>query len=124
MEHKDVRIILGREKAAQAPPDVKREGKLLDWSQALYLNSMRIAAAGVLASEGSLEKAASVLWWAGFKVPSGYFPEDHPANDYTSHDETPIRMWVEAEAENIERVISSKGFHLATTGQLLDEEEI
>ncbi len=84
---------------------------------------MRSVAAGVLVSEGSLEKAASVLWWAGFEVPAGYFPEDHPANDYIGHCEEPLRMWVEADAENIERVIGTEVFRLAATGQLLDGRE-
>lgn len=30
IEHKDVRVILDPEKAAKAPPDVKKEGKLID----------------------------------------------------------------------------------------------
>lgn len=123
MEHKDVRVILNRQKAAQAPPDVKKEGGLIDWAQYVYLASMRSVAAGVLVAEGSLEKAASVLWWAGFEVPSGYFPEDHPANDYFGHDEEPLRMWVEADAENIEGVIGTEVFHLAGSGQLLDRRE-
>ncbi len=124
MEHKDVRVILNREKAAQAPPDVKKEGKLIDWSQYVYLASMRTVAAGVLVAEGSLDKAASVLWWAGFEVPSGYFPSDHEANDYIGHDEEPLRMWVEADEENIEGMIETDLFRLAGTGRLLDRAEV
>ncbi len=124
MEHKDVRVILNREKAAQAPPDVKKEGKLIDWSQYVYLASMRTVAAGVLVAEGSLDKAASVLWWAGFEVPSGYFPSDHEANDYIGHDEEPLRMWVEADEENIEGMIETDLFRLAGTGRLLDKAEV
>ncbi len=124
MEHKDVRVILDRKKAAEAPPDVKKEGKLIDWSQYVYLASMRTVAAGVLVSEGSLDKAASVLWWAGFEVPPGYFPPDHEANNYFGHDEEPLRMWVEADEENIEGVIETDLFRLAGTGRLLDKAEV
>lgn len=122
IEHTEVRVILDPS-AAQAPPDIKKAGQLIDWSSALYLNAMRIAAAGVLAAEGSLEKAASVLWWAGFEVPPGYFPDDHEANDYIGHREEPLRMWVEADRENIEGVIETMGFRLAATGTLMDKAE-
>lgn len=124
MEHKDVRVILDRKKAAEAPPDVKKEGKLIDWAQYVYLASMRTVAAGVLVSEGSLDKAASVLWWAGFEVPLGYFPSDHEANDYIGHAEEPLRMWVEADEENIEGMIETDLFRLAGTGRLLDKAEV
>jgi hypothetical protein len=124
MEHKGVRVILNREEAAQAPPDVKQEDKLIDWSENVYLASMRTAAAGVLVTEGSLDKAASVLWWAGFSVPSGYFPSGHEANDYIGHDEEPLKMWVEADAENIDNMIETDFFRLAATGRLLDKVEV
>ena len=123
MEHKDVRVILNREKAAQVPPDVKKEGKLIDWSQYVYLASMRTVAAGVLVAEGSLDKAASVLWWTGFQVPPGYFPSDHEANDDIGSEE-PLKMWVEADAENIENMIETDFFRLAATGRLLDKVEV
>lgn len=123
IEHRNVRVILNPEKAAQAPPDVKQEGKLIDWAEALRENAMLIAAAGVLASEGSLEKAASVLEWAGFGVPAGYFPEGHEGYDYFPNDEEALRLWVEGEAERIEGVIGTAGFHLAATGTLMDEVE-
>jgi len=121
IEHKNVRVILGPEKAAGAPPDVKKEGRLIDWAGALHENAMLIAAAGVLAGEGSLEKAASVLWWAGFPVPAGHFPEGHEGNDYFPNDEEALRLWVEGEAGRIEGVVGTVGFHLAATGSLMDE---
>lgn len=121
IEHKDVRVILNPEKAADAPPDVKKEGKLIDWASALHENTMLTVAAGVLAAEGSLEKCASVLWWAGFPV--GYFPEGHEGHDHFPNDEEALRLWVEGEAERIEGVIGLAGFHLATTGTLMDEVE-
>jgi hypothetical protein len=123
MEHKDVRVIIDREVFAQAPPDVKKEDKLIDWSQYVYLASMRVAAAGVLAAEGSLDKAASVLWWTGFQVPPGYFPSDHEANDDIGSEE-PLKMWVEADAENIDNMIETDFFRLAATGRLLDKAEV
>lgn len=75
MNHEQVRVIMNPN-AGEIPPEVAREDKLVRWADALYLNAMRIAAAGVLEDQGSLQKAASVLWWAGFGVPAGYFPED------------------------------------------------
>lgn len=120
IEHKGARVILNPEKAAQAPPDVKKEGKLIDWAEALHENAMLIAAGGVLVGEGSLEKAASVLWWAGFQVPAGYFPEGHEGDDYFNGDEEALRLWVEGEAERIEGVIGTVGFHLAATGTLME----
>ena len=119
IEHKNVRVILDPEKAA-APPDVKKEGHLIDWAGALHENSMLIAAAGVLAAEGSLEKAASVLSWAGFGVPAGYFPEGHEGDLYWPNDEEALRLWVEAEAGRIEGGVGTVGFHLAATGALMD----
>ena len=123
IEHKDVRVILNPEKAAIGPPDIKKEGKLIDWAQALHENAMLIAAAGVLTAEGSLEKAASVLWWAGFTVPAGHFPEGHEGNDYFPNTEEALRLWVEDEAGRIEGVIGTEGFHLAATGTLMDQVE-
>lgn len=122
IEHKDVRVILNPEKAAQAPPDIKKEGKLIDWAEALHENAMLIAAAGVLATEGSLDKAASVLWWARFEVPAGYFPSEagHEGNDYSPNDEEALRLWVEGEAERIEGVIGLEGFRLAASGSLMN----
>ncbi len=121
IEHKDVRIILDPRKAADAPADIVKEGKLIDWAEALHKNAMLIAAAGVLASEGSLEKAASVLWWANFPVPPGYFPEGSEGEFLDPRDEEALRLWVEGEAERIQGVIGTVGFHLAATGQLMDE---
>ncbi len=124
IDHKDVRVILDPKKYAEAPPDVKKEGKIIDWASALQENAMLVAAAGVLAAEGSLEKAASVLWWAGFTVPAGHFPEGHEGNDYFPHDEEALRLWVEDEAERIRGAIGTVGFHLAATGRLMDEADL
>ena len=124
IQHGDVRVILDPEKAASAPPEIKKEGKLIDWAEALHENAMLIAAAGVLAAEGSLEKAASVLWWAGFGVPAGYFPEGHEGDLYWPNDEEALRLWVEVEAGRIEGVIGTAGFHLAAAGTLMDPADL
>ncbi len=124
IEHKDVRVILDPKKAAEAPPEIKKEGKLIDWAQAFHTNAMLIAAAGVLVAEGSLEKAASVLWWAGFEVPAGYFPEGHEGDGYMPGDEEALRLWVEGEAGRIEGVVGTVGFHLAATGTLMDKADL
>ena len=120
IDHKDVRVVLKRD-AEELPPDVEREDKLVRWTSALHENAMRIAAAGVLAQEGSLEKAASVLWWAGFAVPAGYFPDGHEGEFLEGNDEEALRLWVEGEAARIERTTETVGFYLAATGRLLDK---
>lgn len=119
IEHKGVRVILKRTEK-KPPPDVEREHKLARWVGALYENAMLIAAAGVLASEGTLEKAASALWWAGFCVPPGY-SLGHEGEDLSADDEEALRLWVEREAGRIEGVIGLEGFRLAATGTLMDE---
>ena len=124
IRHKDVWAILDPAKAAEAPPDVKKEGKLIDWAGALHENAMLIAAAGVLAAEGSLEKAASVLWWAGFGAPAGYFRDGDEGEFLDPRDEEALRLWVEREAGRIEGVIGTAGFHLAATGTLMDPADL
>jgi len=124
IEHKDARVILRRNAEREIPSDVERENKLVHWASALHENAMLIAAAGVLASEGSLEKAASVLWWASFPVPAGHFPEGHEGDAYFPNDEEALRLWVEGEAGRIEGVIGTVGFRLAATGALMDEAEL
>ena len=119
IRHEQVRVVLDRK--AKIPPDVERENKMVNWAEALYENAMLIAAAGVLAEEGSLEKAASVLWWAGFEVPAGYFPDDHEGALLDRGDEEALRLWVQQEAGRIEGALRTAGFYLAGTGQLMDD---
>ena len=119
IEHKNLRVFLDPEKADQAPPDVKREFQLVDWAEVLHRNAMLIAAAGVLEAEGSLEKAASVLSWAGFEVPAGYFPEGYEGDLYLRYEEKALQMWVEQEAERIEEALGTLGFRLVAVGSLM-----
>lgn len=122
IEHREARVILSREALDNAPPDVKQEDSLVDWACSSYRSAMWVTAAGVLAKTGSLDTAASVLWWAGFRVPAGYFTdEEEDAHGFGSEDEEALRPWVEREQENIERTMQSKGFYLFATGRLLDE---
>jgi hypothetical protein len=118
MEHRQLRVILNRN--AEIPEDVRREGHTIDWASALYLNAMRIAAAGALVERDSLEKAASLLWWAGFTVPPGYFSEDAADELEGLDDEKTLRAWVERDEENIRRAFESIGFYLAGTGALME----
>ena len=120
IDHKDARVVLERRAGKEISPDVKREDKLVRWASALHENALRIAAAGVLAQQGTLEKAASVLW-AGFAVPAGYFPDGHEGEFLEGNDEEALRLWVEGEAARIERTTETVGFFLAATGQLLDK---
>lgn len=120
IEHKPVRVIMKWDADKEISPEVQREDELVDWAQALHHNAMRIAAAGVLAATGSLEKAASVLEWARFAVPPGYFPEGHEGDDYFPHEEEVLQLWVEEEAGKIEGVTETVGFYLAGSGKLLD----
>ena len=74
VDHKEVRVILSPE--TDPPEDVKQENELVDWADSSYRSAMWITAAGVLAKTRSLATAASVLWWAGFRVPAGYFTDE------------------------------------------------
>ena len=121
IEHKPARVVLNQDPGREMPPEVEREDKLVCWASALYENAMCIAAAGVLAQEGSLGKAASVLWWAGFAVPAGYFPDGHEGEFLEGNDEEALRLWVEGEAARIGGVVDTWGFYLAATGRLLDK---
>jgi hypothetical protein len=118
IDHAEVRFIL--DPKASIPSDVERENKTMDWAEGLYKQSMLIAAAGVLVSQGSLEKVASVLWWAGFRVPYGYFPDDE-GESLDRDDEEALRLWVEREAESIEGAVRTVGLYLAGRGMLLDD---
>ena len=119
VNHEQVRVIMNRD--AEIPPDVERENHMVDWAASLHKNAALIAAAGVLAAEGSLDKAASVLWWAGFTVPVGYFPEDHEGESLDPGNEEALRLWVQQEAGRIRAAIQTAGFYLATTGRLMDD---
>lgn len=119
INHEKARVILNRD--TEIPPDVEREDKLVRWADQLHNNVMIITAAGVLAEQGSLDKAASVLWWAGFAVPAGYFPDGHEGEDLDPDEEKALRLWVEQEAERIKEAIQTAGFYLASTGKLMDD---
>jgi len=119
MNHEQVRVILNSE-AGEIPEEVAHEDKLVRWADALYLNAMRIAAAGVLEDRGSLEKAASVVWWAGFAAPPGHFSEDKEDELSPLDGEEALRAWVEAEASNIEEALSGIGFYMAGHGKMAD----
>jgi len=124
IKHKPARVVLNQNPGREMSPEVEREDKLVRWASALYENAMHIAAAGVLAQEGSLGKAASALWWAGFAVPPGYFPDGHEGEYLDGGDEEALRLWVEGEAERIGGVVDTWGFYLAATGRLLDKTDV
>jgi hypothetical protein len=126
IEHKSARIITNPATAEKAPPDVKAEDAVARWATSLYEQAMLIAAAGVLLKTGSLDTAASVLWWANFSVQAGYFPDGHPGEDLDLQDEEALQLWVEREHErgNIAQAAGSEGLRLAGTGRLMDEAEV
>ena len=102
----------------------EKTGGVVEWAESLYINAMRIAAAGVLKSEGSLENAASVLEDAGFRVPYGYIMRHYgeQTDIETEGDHTArLSLWVAAESGRIVHVMESIGFRLAATGHLLDK---
>lgn len=115
----------------QLTDEVRHDAKVLAWVDSFYLNAMRITAAGVLKVEGSLDKAANALWYAGYKLPAGYFDdeelaftgEDGHAYEYDPMDEEALQLYVEKDRENIEKAAESIGFRLAMTGQLMDQTE-
>lgn len=121
--HKSVRVILNRSAAESAPLEVKAEDEATRWAASFYGQAMLIAAAGVLFKTDSLDTAASVLWWANFAVPAGYFPDGHAGEDLDPHDEETLRLWVERERGNILRAVGSQGLYLAGTGRLMEEVE-
>jgi hypothetical protein len=85
---------------------------------------MLIAAAGVLKGTGSLDLAASVLWWAGYQVPRGYDLNGYlwdPGDLDPLEDEEALRMWVEKEAGSIADAAKTVGARLAMRGMLLDD---
>ena len=87
---------------------------------------MHVFAAGVLKTEGALEKAAGVFEDAGFGVPYGYIEHHYgeETSDRIGYDITDsLRLWVENEAERIGQVAESIGFYLAARGKLSDEAE-
>ena len=119
INHEQARVVLKRDK--EIPPEVEREDKLIRWADCVYNNTMLITAASVLAEQGSLDKVASILWWAGFVVPPRYFPERHEGEDLDPDEEAALRLWVEGEAERIEEAIQTAGFYLAVTGKLMHD---
>ena len=102
-----------------APSDESaHDDHLMRWMDSHYLNSIRIAAAGVLAATGSLNKAASLLWWAGFRCPAGYYDpnEDEGTAAAEGGEEAELRLFVEREQDLIRRVIGTEAFKLASRG--------
>ena len=128
IEHRGARVITRPEAAESAPPEAKLEHRTMYWASAFYQDAMRITAAGVLASTGSLDTAANVLWFAGFAVPPGS-PEEKAVEDggplegYERDDEVPLRAWVERERESIARAVRSEGLRLSGTGRLMEDLE-
>ncbi len=121
IEHKQMRVILNPK--AEIPKDVEWEQGTIDWASALYLSAMRMAAAGVLVEEDSLEKAASLLWWAGFEVPTGYFSADEEDALPGRGSEEALRAWVARDEKNIRAAFQSIGFYLAGTASLMASKE-
>jgi hypothetical protein len=123
IEHKHVRFIFNPQ--GEIPPDVQQENELVRWAESLYAYSMCVVAAGVLKSEGSLDKAASVLEESGFHVPYGYIERhygEEVADEVADDDEAELRLWVENEAERIAgQAVESVGFYLAVQGKLTEK---
>ncbi len=120
MEHKRVRFLTPNFPKDKIDEEVEREDKMVRWADSLYLNTVRMTAAAVLAESGTLEKAASLLETVGFRVPAGILPDDE---SYGLADDEALRAYVESDEEGIRRAYESIGFFLAGTGQSMDPKE-
>lgn len=125
VDHRKIRVVLRTD--ADPTEDAQEGNKLVNWACSSYRSAMWITAAVlVLAKTGSLDTAASVLWWAGFQAPAGYFSDEDEDEhgDLSGFSEKALQLWVEGEEENIRRATRSKGFYLFATGRLLDEADV
>lgn len=123
IEHKPVRFLTPHFPKDKINEEVVREDKVVRWADSLYLNTMRMTAAASLAHFGTLEKAASLLEEAGFKVPGGFFSEE-VGDEFFSLDEIEaLQRYVEQDEEGIRTARASVGFHLAAAGQSMDPAE-
>jgi hypothetical protein len=120
MQHKQVRCLTPHFPKDAINEEVKREDKMVRWADSLYLNTMRMAAAASLAECGTLEKAASLLEEAGFKVPGGFFPEEVEDEILSLDEEAALQRYVECDEEGIRAARASIGFYLAGNGQSMD----
>jgi hypothetical protein len=85
------------------------------WIASHYRNSMRIAAAVVLAQQGTLDRAADLLELGGFQdVPVGYFTTEEEY-DFQEPEER-IGVWLEREQDTFERLMATEAFTLAVNG--------
>lgn len=119
MEHKPMQVeAIFPGANSGIPQEVKdEEGRAVDWAKRFYLDAMRITAAASWRREGALEKAASFLWWAGFRVPYGFLPEE----EEDLEDEEALQRYVELDEDGIKRAYESIGLLLAAKGQLIDD---
>ena len=120
MEHKQVRFLTPHFPKDKIDQEVEREDKMVRWADSLYLNTVRMTVAAVLAESGTLEKAASLLETVGFRVPAGVLPDDE---FYDLGDEEALQAYVERDEEGIRRAHRSIGFYLAGTGRSMDPKE-
>jgi hypothetical protein len=123
IEHKQVRVIFNPQ--GEIPSDVQQENELIRWAESLYAYSMCVVAAGVLKSEGSLDKAASVLEESGFHAPYGYIERHYGEevwDEVVDDDTAELQLWVENEAERIAgQAAESVGYYLAVQGKLTEK---
>jgi hypothetical protein len=78
-------------------PSEERRDDLDAWLAAFHADSVTMAAAAVLASQGTLREAAYRLHDAGFAPPPGYFSEDELAELSSGPPEEGLRRWVRRE---------------------------
>ncbi|MDP9480566.1 MAG: hypothetical protein M3R38_33715 [Actinomycetota bacterium] len=123
MKHKPVRFLTPHFPKDKIDEEVEREDKMVRWADSLYLNTMRMTAAASLVECGTLEKAASLLEAAGFRVPAGFFPEEEEDEFFDLGDEGALRRYVEMDEEGIRTARASIGFYLAGAGQSMDPVE-
>lgn len=112
VEHKPARITLQGMEGPLPEDGVSR------WADQLALSTMRVVAAVVWLSTGSLDRAASVLYWSGYRVPPGYFDidEDDEAAEVGMDEEAELRLWVERDQHGIRRIMDTELFRATTKG--------
>jgi hypothetical protein len=91
-------------------PDKGSSDNLDAWLEAFHADALTMAAAAVLAAQGTLREAAYRLHDAGFAPPPGYFDADERAAIRVGPPEEGLRRWVRRERGAIIRAAGTRDF--------------
>ena len=100
IDHKEVRIILQTQAVENAPEDVLMENRAVHRADQVYEEAMLQAASAVHLETKKFDWIASALWWAGWRVPPGYFTDDED-DAFDFDEQAKLRRWVERELDAI-----------------------